>query len=252
MSVFVLLPTYNERENLASLVGEILQVLPGCRVLVIDDNSPDGTGEIADGLKAGNSGRVEVLHRLAKDGLGRAYLAGFDFALQAGADKIIQMDADHSHPPALLPHLIHCCETYDLALGSRYISNGGTAGWPLRRKALSWGANLYARSLLGLSVKDVTTGFRCFHRRVLASLDLSQITSRGYGFQVEMVYRTLSAGFSVGEVPFIFKDRIAGRSKMGLGIAYEGALTVLKLKFGLASRDLPGAILGASKIRNQD
>lgn len=235
MATFVILPTFNEKKNLAGLVEEIFYYLPDTQILVVDDNSPDGTGELAENLKNSYPNRLHVIHRKQREGLGRAYLEGYQFVLKNGAEKIIQMDADHSHPPALLPKLVAGADEYDLVLGSRYIKGGGTEGWSFWRKILSRSANLYARILLGLNVRDVTAGFRCFNRRVFSSLDLFEIKSRGYAFQVEMVYQTLKAGFSVGEIPFIFKDRVAGKSKMGLGLALEGFLIVLKMRLKIRS-----------------
>lgn len=231
MANFVILPTYNERENLPTIVEEIFYYLSNDKILVVDDASPDGTGNLAEDLREKYPGRINVLHRKNKEGLGPAYLEGFAFALNNGAEKIIQMDADHSHPPSLLPKLLEYADGHDLVLGSRYIPGGGTVGWSLQRKILSLAANFYARTILGISIQDITTGFRCFNRRVLSSLDLSRIKSRGYSFQVEMVYQTLSAGFSVCEMPFIFKERVAGNSKMGMRLAYEGFFSVLKMRF---------------------
>lgn len=223
---WLVLPTYDERDNLESLVRAALTELgPSDRVLVVDDSSPDGTGEIADRLAAENPA-VAVLHRPAKEGLGRAYLAGFRKALAEGASAIIEMDSDFSHDPGDLPRLLDALEGADLALGSRYVEGGRIVGWGSVRRVLSRGGCWYARRLLKLPVRDLTGGFRAYSRHVLEALDLDSIRADGYAFQVELAYRAHQAGFRVTEIPIVFRERRAGRSKMTARIALEAAWTV--------------------------
>jgi dolichol-phosphate mannosyltransferase len=230
-AVWVILPTYNEAENLERIVGAVLgQLPPSRRVLIVDDNSPDGTGEIADRLAAGDES-VAVLHRQRKEGLGPAYLAGFRVALEGGAQRIIEMDADFSHDPAYLPELIAATEHADLAIGSRYIPGGGVTDWGPVRRFISRGGSAYARAALGLPVKDLTGGFKCFRREVLESIDLGTIEARGYAFQVETTYRAIRAGFRVAEVPIVFKDRRDGSSKMSKAIVAEAMWRVPAMRF---------------------
>jgi dolichol-phosphate mannosyltransferase len=229
----VVVPTYNERENIGALVPQILE-LPRFRVLVVDDNSPDGTAEVVARL-AREEPRVGLLSRPGKQGLGTAYIAGFRRALGEGAEFICEMDADFSHDPRYLPALLEAAETrYDLALGSRYIQGGGTANWGIARKLISRGGNMYARAILGLPIMDATGGFRCYRRRVLETIDLDAIHSNGYSFQIEMAYRTLQAGFRIGEVPIIFPDRRVGQSKMSRRIVLEALITVWRLRLSRA------------------
>ena len=229
-STVICLPTYNEADNLVNMLDAIATVLPDAHVLVIDDNSPDGTGAIAD-RKASEDNRVHVLHRTAKEGLGRAYIAGFQWALDRDYELIFQMDCDFSHQPKYLPAFIELAERKDLVLGSRYIAGGGTEGWAWHRRLLSRGGNTYARSILLLPYKDLTGGFKCWNRRVLQALPLGEIQSNGYVFQIEMTWRSLRRGFSVGEVPIVFPDRVAGESKMSGGIVTEAMKNVIKLRF---------------------
>jgi len=226
----VVIPTYNERENIAELIQRILE-MSRFRVLVVDDNSPDGTaGIVAD--MAAHEPRVGLLLRPEKRGLGSAYVAGFRRALAEGAAYICEMDADFSHDPAYLPQLLAAAETrYDLALGSRYVPGGGTTDWGIVRQMISRGGNLYARAILGLPVMDATGGFRCYRRRVLETINLDDIQSNGYAFQIELVYRTLRAGFRIGELPIIFPDRRVGRSKMSKRIVLEALINVWRLRF---------------------
>jgi dolichol-phosphate mannosyltransferase len=217
----VCLPTYNERENLEAMVSALGEVLPDDgRILVVDDNSPDGTGEIADRLAADRHD-VDVLHRPRKEGLGPAYLAGFRRALEMGADLVMEMDCDFSHNPADVPRLVAASEDADLVLGSRYVSGGGTRNWGLLRRAISRGGSLYAQIILGLKVRDLTGGFKCYRRAVLETIDLDAIHSKGYAFQIETTYRTIRAGFRVVEVPIVFVDREVGGSKMSRSIVIE-------------------------------
>lgn len=227
---WLVLPTYNEVENLEQLVAAALENLPdSARVLVVDDSSPDGTGRLADRLVAAED-RVEVLHRPRKEGLGPAYVAGFRRALAAGAGRILEMDADFSHDPADLPRLLAATEEADVAIGSRYVDGGGVENWSLLRRWISRGGSTYARVVLGLPIRDLTGGFKCFRREVLEAMDLGAISSRGYAFQVEMTYRALQHGFVVVEVPISFHERRAGASKMGRSIVFEAAWRVPQLR----------------------
>ncbi len=226
----VVIPTYNERENIAELIQRILE-MSRFRVLVVDDNSPDGTASIVADIAA-DEPRVGLLLRPEKRGLGSAYVAGFRRALAEGAAYICEMDADFSHDPAYLPQLLAAAETrYDLALGSRYVPGGGTSDWGIVRQMISRGGNLYARAILGLPVMDATGGFRCYRRRVLETINLDDIQSNGYAFQIELVYRTMRAGFRIGELPIIFPDRRVGRSKMSKRIVLEALINVWRLRF---------------------
>jgi dolichol-phosphate mannosyltransferase len=226
----VCLPTYNERENLEAMVSALGQMLPAeGLILVIDDNSPDGTGEIADRLAAAQD-NVEVLHRARKEGLGPAYLAGFRRALELGADLVLEMDCDFSHDPADVPRLVAAAAEADLVLGSRYVSGGGTRNWGLLRRLISRGGSLYAQVLLGVRVRDLTGGFKCYRRAVLETIDLDAIESKGYAFQIETTYRALRAGFRVVEVPIVFADREVGGSKMSNSIVLEAIWKVPALR----------------------
>jgi dolichol-phosphate mannosyltransferase len=229
MKATVCLPTYNERENLERMIRALHAL--GVHVLVVDDNSPDGTGEIADRLAAELDG-VSVLHRERKEGLGPAYLAGFGRALADGADLILEMDCDFSHDPADVPRLIAAADEVDIALGSRYVKGGGTANWGLLRRFISRGGSLYAQMLLGLHVRDLTGGFKCYRRRVLEALPLDEIDSKGYAFQIETTYRAVRKGFTVEEVPITFVDRVEGGSKMSRSIVVEAVwkVPVLRLR----------------------
>jgi len=227
----VCLPTYNERENVEAIVGAILQAAPEVDVLVIDDASPDGTGELADRIAARES-RVRVLHRGKKEGLGKAYLAGFAVALEDGYELILEMDADFSHHPSYLPTLLAEACRADLVLGSRNVRGGGTVNWGVGRKLLSRGGSLYARTILGLKVRDLTGGFKCFRREVLLALELETVACSGYAFQVELTYRAVRKGFRVVEVPILFEERRVGRSKMSRGIFLEAVAKVWAIRFG--------------------
>lgn len=229
----VLLPTYNERDNLERIVPEIFAAVPqNLDVCIIDDNSPDGTGAIADELAAENP-RIHVLHRGAKEGLGRAYVAGFRYALAAGYERVIEMDADLSHPPRYLPELLRLAEDHDLVLGSRWVAGGGTENWPLSRRIISRCGSLYARAWLCVPVRDLTGGFKCFRREVLAALDLDAVRTSGYAFQIEMTYRAIRRGFRVTEMPIVFVERREGASKMSRAIVLEAVLAVPRLRLGV-------------------
>ncbi|MBA3366550.1 MAG: polyprenol monophosphomannose synthase [Actinobacteria bacterium] len=228
--ILICLPTYNERPNLEPMVRAILNVIPEHgRVLVIDDSSPDGTGALADRLAA-ETGRVDVLHRPRKEGLGRAYLAGFRHALAGPAELIVEMDCDFSHDPADLPRLLATADDADVVLGSRYVRGGSVGNWGLARRVLSAGASVYARMMLGVEIRDLTGGFKCYRRRVLEEIDLDAIASLGYAFQIETTYRALRRGFRVVEIPITFVERRVGGSKMSRSIVLEAILKVPALR----------------------
>jgi dolichol-phosphate mannosyltransferase len=233
---WLVLPTYNEAENIGPLVRAALPALETTgrphRVLIVDDGSPDGTGQRADRL-AGEFEQVEVLHRPRKEGLGRAYLAGFAVALERGADLVMEMDSDFSHDPDDIPRLIAASDAADLVLGSRYTPGGGITDWGLIRRLLSRGGSAYARWLLGVPVRDLTGGFKCFNRRVLEGIDLTDVHADGYGFQIEVTYRAIKAGFTVTEVPILFREREVGSSKMTARIALEAVWKVPALRLRL-------------------
>jgi dolichol-phosphate mannosyltransferase len=229
VKVAVIIPTYNERENLADLVGQILALDVQGHVIIVDDNSPDGTGELADALTA-RDGRVRVIHRPGKLGLGTAYVAGFRKALADGAERVLTMDADFSHHPRYIPALVSLTEQYHLGIGSRYVTGGGvTADWGIHRKFLSWGANHFARFMLGLRARDCTAGFRCYRREVLQSIDLDYIFSNGYSFLIELLYKCQQLGYTVGETPILFENRHQGSSKISRGEIFKAMYTVLRL-----------------------
>jgi dolichol-phosphate mannosyltransferase len=226
-----IIPTYNERENLPRLIPGLLGRVPGLEVLVVDDGSPDGTADVAGEL-AEATGRVRVLRQAGKMGLGSAYVSGFGYALEHGYDYVIQMDADLSHRPEDLPCLLEAArEGASVVIGSRYVPGGRVEDWSTVRRLVSKGGNLYARNLLGLPIRDCTSGFKCFRREALESTDFTNLKSNGYGFQVEMNYLCHHAGLRIVEVPIVFPDRTAGRSKMSLGIVQEAAIVVWKLHY---------------------
>jgi dolichol-phosphate mannosyltransferase len=232
-SAWLILPTYNEAQNLEPMVHAVLPQLSHSGVtptiLVVDDASPDGTGAIADRLAA-ELEEVRVLHRKSKDGLGRAYLAGFRAALDGGADLILQMDCDFSHDPADVPRLIEAAGAADVVLGSRYVPGGGVENWALRRRIQSRGGCAYARMILRVPVRDLTGGFKCWNRRALEALDFNGVDAHGYGFQIEMTYRAVRAGLSVTEVPIVFRERREGQSKMTAWITLEAVWKVPALR----------------------
>ena len=237
MGLVVCLPTYNERENLEPMLHELVGVFEEAgldgRVLVIDDASPDGTGVLADEL-ARALPLVDVLHRPTKEGLGPAYLAGFRRALDGGAELVLEMDCDFSHDPRDVPRLVAAADGADLVLGSRYVPGGGTRNWGLPRRVVSRGGCLYAQALLGVGIRDLTGGFKCFRRRVLEHIGLERIASRGYAFQIETTYRALRRGCRVVEVPIVFTEREAGSSKMSRGIVLEAVAKVPELRLRAA------------------
>ncbi len=229
---WLILPTYEEVANIERLVSEAADKLPAdAHVLIVDDNSADGTGEIAARLAAEREA-VHFLHRPRKEGLGPAYLAGFREALDGGAGLILEMDADFSHEPAYLPRLLEAVAHADVVIGSRYVPGGGVSDWGALRRAISRGGSTYARLALGVGVRDLTGGFKCFRREVLEAIDLGAVRSRGYAFQVEMTYRAIELGFEVVEVPIVFRDRRAGSSKMNRSIVLEAIWRVPLLRFG--------------------
>jgi dolichol-phosphate mannosyltransferase len=243
--VWVVIPTYNEAENIDPIVraasAQLERIAPdGYRILVVDDQSPDGTGELAEGLAA-ELGTVEVLHRTEKGGLGQAYLAGFAQALAGGAELVIEMDADFSHDPRYLGDLLAASEHADLVLGSRYVDGGGVEDWGLLRRVISRCGGLYARTILGVDVHDLTGGFKCIRREVLDAIDLPSVRAEGYVFQIEVTYRALLAGFQVREIPIVFRDRTRGTSKMSARIAIEAMWLVPRLP-----RNARAALAGAN------
>ena len=230
MKIAVVIPTYNEKENLPKITAQLMALPLDLRLLVIEDNSPDGTGQVADDLVKQYTGRVSVMHRTGKLGLGTAYVSGFTQLLSTDVDAIAQMDADFSHPPEKLIKMAETLKTVDVAAGSRYVKGGSLdEKWPFWRKLLSRFGNEYARTILGISVKDATGGFRMWKREVLEAIPLSEIRSNGYIFQVEMIYVALKLGFKVKEIPIHFNERIYGQSKMNLSIQLEAALRVWQL-----------------------
>jgi dolichol-phosphate mannosyltransferase len=225
----ICLPTYDERENLAPMIDAILAAVPQVEVLVIDDNSPDGTGRLADEIAA-REPRVHVLHRAGKEGLGRAYLAGFAWALARDYGLVLEMDCDFSHDPKYLPAMLAASERADLVLGSRYVAGGGTVNWGVMRKLISRGGSLYARTILGLTVRDLTGGFKCFRREVLEGIDLATVECTGYAFQIELTYRAARRGFRIEELPIVFADRRVGLSKMSRRIVLEAIRKVWSIR----------------------
>ncbi len=244
----ICLPTYDERENLAPILAAIHASVPAVDVLVIDDNSPDGTGALADEIAARDP-RVEVLHRAGKQGLGKAYLAGFAWALERGYDLVLEMDADFSHDPKYLPALLERARDADLVLGSRYVPGGGTVNWGLGRKLISRGGSLYARAILGVSVRDLTGGFKCFRREVLEAIDLASVECSGYAFQIELTFRALKRGFRVAEVPIVFADRRVGQSKMSRRIVIEAMRKVWAMRFSRFARSAAADVAAAPPVR---
>lgn len=239
MKSIVIIPTYNERDNIVRLAAEVLKQDPSLQILFVDDNSPDGTGKLADEL-AGQNQRIHVMHRPGKMGLGSAYCAGFKRALELGADYLIEMDADFSHDPSVLPLFLEKIRDYDLVIGSRYLNGVSVVNWPIRRLILSYFASVYTRCITGLKIMDCTSGFKCFRRSTIESIDLDKVKSDGYSFQIELNYRCMEKGLRIAEVPIIFIDRHAGTSKMSKKIVREAVLMVWKLKLGSILSSLLG------------
>lgn len=228
MDTCVIVPTYNEKENIVSLVGEILALPINVQIIVVDDSSPDGTGKIVDEL-ARKTSRIHVIHRSKKLGLGTAYLAGFRKALAEGANRIITMDADFSHDPAYIPELVALADQFHITIGSRYVPHGGVRNWGWERRFISWGANTFAHLMLGLKANDCTAGFRCYRREVLSSIDHAQFFSNGYSFLIEILFKCERQGRTVGEVPIIFVNRTLGNSKISHHEIYRAMYTVMRL-----------------------
>jgi dolichol-phosphate mannosyltransferase len=234
----VIIPTYNESENIQHIVAEVLKQDPRLEVLVVDDNSPDGTGQIADRMAVAEP-RIHVLHRQGKQGLGRAYLAGFKWALERDYAYVLEMDADFSHDPKYLPDFLRAIQDADLVAGSRYLHRrASVVNWPIARLALSYFASIYARVITGLQVSDATAGFKCFRRRVLEAVELDHVRSNGYGFQIEMSFRAWRKGFRIAEIPIVFTDRTDGKSKMSGTIVWEAVWMVWRLRLQALLRRL--------------
>lgn len=248
--VVVLIPTYNERENLPRIVARVRAATPEVDILVLDDASPDGTGQVADGLAAEDS-RVMVLHRTGKQGLGAAYLAGFAWALERDYDAVVEMDADGSHQPEQLPALLDAAQSADAVIGSRWVQGGTVVNWPLSRKVLSVGGNVYVRVLLGMPVKDATGGYRVYRASALHRMDLGSVDTQGYGFQVDMTWRAVRAGLRIVEVPIEFVERTVGESKMSSGIVSEAMLSVTKWAVTHRVEGLRGATRQRLQLREE-
>ena len=234
MKTLIIIPTYNEYDNMRPLVEQIFTYAPASDILIVDDNSPDGTGKLADEM-ATEDPRVHVMHRAGKLGLGTAYIAGFKYAVEHQYDAAFEMDADFSHDPRYLPDFLRAIESADLVIGSRYVEGGGTPNWSLLRRFISGGGNIFARFMLGIPVHDCTAGFRCYRRQVLESIDLDTIESQGYAFQVELAYRVYKRGFKIVETPIVFLDRRVGKSKMSRAIFLEGFIWVVRARLGKIS-----------------
>jgi len=230
MSCLVVVPTYNERDNLSAIIESIFQYAPEVHVLIVDDNSPDGTGQLADEISSSSTGKVLVIHRPAKEGLGPAYVQGFKLAIERGYDLIIQMDADFSHDPKFLPEFFKAIENNDVVIGSRYVNGISVVNWDLKRLILSKAASLYVRVITGMPFADCTAGFICWRREALIAVDLDRPLSNGYVFLAEMKYRAFKKGRRMTEVPIVFVERRLGQSKMSGNIMIEGVLSVLKMR----------------------
>ena len=235
MKTLIIIPTYNEIDNLSPLLKEIFSYAPETDILIVDDNSPDGTGDLADEFHQQNA-HVHVLHRAGKLGLGTAYIEGFKYAIEHTYDAAFEMDADFSHDPRYLPDFLNAIENADLVIGSRYIPGGDTPNWTILRRLISGGGNIFARFMLGIPVHDCTAGYRCYRRKVLESIDLDSIQSQGYAFQIELAYRVMQHGFKIVETPIVFMDRRVGKSKMSRKIVIEGFTYVIKARFSKQSK----------------
>jgi dolichol-phosphate mannosyltransferase len=229
MKTLVIIPTYNESENIEKIVPLVLEKDQSIHVLIVDDNSPDGTGRIADEM-AGRNDHISVIHRQNKSGLGTAYITGFKFAVEKGYDLVFEMDCDFSHDPKYILEFLDAVKDADLVLGSRYISGVNVINWPMSRLLLSYYANVYSRLVTGLPVKDATGGFKCFRREVLEAIDLDRVKSNGYSFQIEMSFRAWKKGFRIKEIPIVFEDRKVGQSKMSKKIVREAVWRVWRLR----------------------
>ena len=254
MKTLIIIPTYNEVDNLRPLLNEIFSYAPETDILIVDDNSPDGTGELADEIHNENP-HVHVLHRPGKLGLGTAYIAGFKYAVEHNYAAAFEMDADFSHDPRYLPDFLKAIEHADLVIGSRYVKGGGTPNWSVVRRFISGGGNIFARFMLHIPVHDCTAGFRCYRCGVLQSIDLDTIQSQGYAFQVELAYRVTKQGFKIVEIPIVFKDRRVGKSKMSRTIIIEAFTYVLRTRFGIDKKPAsipPAPAQYPSKLSNEE
>jgi dolichol-phosphate mannosyltransferase len=231
---FIIIPTYNESENIVNFVNKIFDTLPEIKVIIVDDRSPDGTGKIAENLKRSYPNQLEVLHRPGKQGIGPAYQAGFAYALRLGAQRLIQMDADFSHPIDKVHRMLELAKNYDLVIGSRYVPGGSTPGWGFIRRMISRGGGLYARKILALKVRDMTSGFKCFNSTVLKKINFQDFQMSGYGFQIELIANTIAHGFDYIEMPIQFIDRHYGQSKMSGRIAFEAMKNVWSIRKEIA------------------
>jgi dolichol-phosphate mannosyltransferase len=248
VKTLIIIPTYNELENLRPLLETVFSNAPETDILIVDDNSPDGTGKLADQIHEEDP-RVQVLHRAGKLGLGTAYIAGFKYAIEHNYDAAFEMDADFSHNPRYLPDFLQAIERADLVIGSRYVAGGGTPNWSFMRRIISGGGNIFARFMLGIPVHDCTAGYRCYRREVLESIGLDTVQSQGYAFQVEMAYRVMKQGFKIVEIPIIFMDRRVGKSKMSRKIFIEALLYVMRTRFGgQSAASLRGAASNQSQV----
>ena len=230
LKVLIIIPTYNERENIEKITAAVLDTIAHANILIVDDNSPDGTGDIADSL-ASEDDRIFALHRTAKEGLGKAYIDGFRWGMEREYDRLVEMDADFSHPPRYLRPLLEASLEADVAIGSRYVRGGGTQNWSLVRKILSRGGGIYSRLILGIPIQDLTAGFVCWRREVLEAIPLDELHASGYGFQIELKYRAFKMGYQLVETPILFPDRSEGSSKMDRKIALEAIAMVWRLRF---------------------
>ena len=235
MKTLIIIPTYNEIDNLTPLLKEIFSYAPETDILIVDDNSPDGTGDLAEEIHQENA-QVHVLHRANKLGLGTAYIEGFKYAIEHAYDAAFEMDADFSHDPRYLPDFLKAIENADLVIGSRYVPGGDTPNWTILRRFISGGGNIFARLMLGIPVHDCTAGYRCYRRNVLESIELDSIQSQGYAFQIELAYRVMQHGFKIVETPIVFMDRRVGKSKMSRKIVIEGFTYVIKARFSKQSK----------------
>jgi len=252
MKTLIIIPTYNEIDNLAPLLKEIMAYAPETDILIVDDNSPDGTGDLADELHHKNA-QVHVLHRPGKLGLGTAYIEGFKYAIEHAYDAAFEMDADFSHDPRYLPDFLKAIENADLVIGSRYIPGGDTPNWTVLRRLISGGGNIFARFMLGIPVHDCTAGYRCYRCKVLESIDLDTVQSQGYAFQVELAYRVMQHGFKIVETPIVFMDRRVGKSKMSRKIVIEGFTYVIKARFSKqAKKPHPTSVDGTLEELQED
>jgi dolichol-phosphate mannosyltransferase len=252
VKTLIVIPTYNERENIAPLIADVLRFAPGADLLVIDDGSPDGTGQLVDEIGASHP-QVRAIHRAGKLGLGTAYVLGFHYAIEQGYDLVFEMDADYSHNPQYLPDFLALAEDADLVIGSRYIAGGDTPNWSPLRKVISGGGNLFARSVLGIPVKDCTAGYRCYRTAALRTLNLDAIDAQGYAFQVEMAYNFWKCGLRIRETPIVFEDRRVGKSKMSRAIFIEGFVWVLRARFtgDKAVRQAPASLQAAQEVAQE-